>query len=59
MLVIALMGTRCPMEENPRKYITDSEAVEVPETTYYRRLIIDGSLQETKKKIKEVKTDGK
>jgi len=32
------------MEEKPRSYITDTEAVEVPETAYYLRLIGDGSL---------------
>ena len=44
MKVISAPGTQCPMEDNPRKYIADSEAVEVPDTAYYVRLIIDGSL---------------
>jgi len=49
MKVIAAPGTRCPREEQsgpstPVKFITDSEAVDVPDTTYYRRLVNDGSL---------------
>jgi hypothetical protein len=32
------------METNPRAYITDSDPVDVPDTTYYRRLLDDGSL---------------
>ncbi len=45
MKVIAVRGTRCPKEDNPRTYITDDIAVDVPETAYYKRLIADGSLQ--------------
>lgn len=37
-------GTRCPMENQPKKYITDSEPVSVPATAYYRRLVAEGSL---------------
>lgn len=63
MKVIAAPGTQCPMEDNPRQYITDTEAVEVPESTYYTRLVIDGSLiqmpENAKRDTKEVKTDGK
>lgn len=44
MKVKSKAGTRCPMEGKPRKYITDSEAVEVPDTAYYKRLVRDGSL---------------
>lgn len=44
MKVIAANGSKCPKEGNPREYITDSEAVDVPETAYYKRLIKDGSL---------------
>lgn len=58
--VTAAPGTRCPMEGRPREYITDSAAVEVPETAYYRRLIADGSLVKAAPgNKKEVKTDGK
>jgi len=46
MKVKAIEGSRCPMEGNPRKYITDSEAVEVPATSYYQRLVTEGSLVE-------------
>lgn len=46
MKVIAAKGTRCPKEGNPREYITDDVAVDVPETAYYKRLVADGSLVE-------------
>jgi len=58
--VTAAPGTRCPMEGRPREYITDTAAVEVPDTAYYRRLIADGSLVKTTPgNKKEVRTDGK
>jgi len=44
MKVMSAPGTQCPIEEKPRSYITDTEAVDVPETAYYLRLIADGSL---------------
>jgi len=44
MRVIALRGAKCPRENNPRSYINDSVAVNVPDTSYYRRRIEDGSL---------------
>lgn len=38
-------GIRCPMENNPKKYITDDDdGVEVAASAYYRRMIDDGSL---------------
>ncbi len=43
MKVMAKPGTRCPMEGKPRDYIGDAP-VEVPESSYYLRLIADGSL---------------
>jgi hypothetical protein len=46
LTVQAAPGTRCPMEGEPRKYITDTEAVTVPDTSYYRRLLRDTSLVE-------------
>lgn len=62
MKVIAAPGTQCPMEENPRAYITDKKAVDVPETAYYVRLVTDGSLKapsgDAKEEAPEV-TDGK
>ena len=61
MKVIAAQGTQCPMEINPRQYISDSEAVEVPETAYYLRLVDDGSLVKapaTGKQKKEDKANG-
>lgn len=43
MKVRAKKGARCPMENAPRTYITDTP-VKVPKTAYYRRLVNDGSL---------------
>jgi len=48
MLVQSAPGTRTPMETNPRAYITDTEPIDVPDTTYYRRLLDDGSLVEAR-----------
>ncbi len=44
MKVKAAPGIKCPMEGQPRKYITDAEAVDVPYTAYYIRRVNDGSL---------------
>jgi hypothetical protein len=45
MKVHAAPGRKCPMADNPRKYITDDAGgTDVPDTAYYRRLIADGSL---------------
>jgi len=44
--VIAKKGTKCPREEDPRRYITDSATVEVKLTPYYRACIRDGSLED-------------
>ena len=45
MRVRAADGQKCPRENNPREYITDDvKGTEVSDTTYYRRLIDDGSL---------------
>ena len=35
-----------PMEGQPRKYITDKKAVEVPLTHFYQRRLNDGTLIE-------------
>lgn len=45
MLVIANSGERCPLENQPRKYVSDSAPVDVPDTSYYRRLVREGSLR--------------
>lgn len=45
MRVIAKKGTKVPRENNYREYITDSESVDVSETSYYNRLLADGSLE--------------
>ncbi|HOX22378.1 MAG TPA: hypothetical protein PLL10_02860 [Elusimicrobiales bacterium] len=44
MLVKAKHGGKVPMEEHPRRHITDEKAVDVPETSYYKRLVLEGSL---------------
>ena len=44
MKVISAHGIKVPKEDKPRDYITDSEAVDVPDTVYYRRRIADGDL---------------
>lgn len=44
MLVVSTPGTRCPKENNPRSYITDTEPVDIEPTSYYQRLIAEGSL---------------
>lgn len=46
MNVIAAPGIQVPKEDKPREYITDAEAVEVPDTVYYLRRIADGDLLE-------------
>lgn len=42
--VIAAAGLSVPMEDKPRIYITDSEAVTVADTSYYQRRLSDGDL---------------
>lgn len=44
MLVIAAAGIQVPMEDKPREYITDSQAVDVPASAYYLRMLADGDL---------------
>ncbi len=44
MHVIAAPGIQVPKEDKPRDYITDTQAVDVPDTAYYRRRIADGDL---------------
>lgn len=45
LLVKTLPGQICPCEENPRKHISDDpKGTEVPDSSYYRRLLDDGSL---------------
>jgi hypothetical protein len=43
-IVISKKDTQCPKENKPREYISDSVPTEVPDTSYYRRRIADGSL---------------
>jgi hypothetical protein len=44
MIVVSAPGTRCPKEGKPREYIDADASQDVPDTTYYRRLVADGSL---------------
>lgn len=44
MLVKAAPGLRLPKEGKPRQYITDADAVEVPESAYYLRAMACGDL---------------
>lgn len=44
MNVIAAPGIKVPKEDQPRDYLSDAEAVEVPDTAYYRRRLADGDL---------------
>lgn len=44
MRVRAAPGLTVPMEDKPRDYITDAEAVDVPESAYYLRRLADGDL---------------
>ncbi|WP_293766586.1 DUF2635 domain-containing protein [uncultured Aquitalea sp.] len=44
MKVKAAPGIQVPMEDKPREFITDAEAVEVPNSTYYLRIVADGDL---------------
>ena len=60
MLVTAQPGEKCPKEGTPRQYITESPAVDVPDTSYYRRLVREGSLllaPVEKKAVKAAKGD--
>lgn len=44
--VKAREGIRVPMENTPRRYITDAKTIDVPETAYYLRQILNGDLIE-------------
>lgn len=44
MRVIAASGLKVPREGDPRDYITDNRAVEVPDSPYYRRRLRTGEL---------------
>lgn len=44
MQVIAAAGIQVPMEDKPREYITDSQALDVPASAYYLRMLADGDL---------------
>jgi len=49
LLVKAIAGSRCPMEGNPKAYISDDDkGQEVDNTSYYQRLVAEGSLIKVK-----------
>jgi hypothetical protein len=51
MHVIAAPGHRVPMEKDPYQYIEDepAKAIDVPDTSYYRRRLATGELLPAKK----------
>ena len=48
MQVIAAPGHRVPMQDDPYKHI-ETDPVEVPDTSYYRRRVAEGELLLAKK----------
>ncbi|RRW90595.1 DUF2635 domain-containing protein [Pandoraea apista] len=44
MKVIARQGIKVPKEFAAREYVTDAEAIEVPDTVYYQRRLAEGDL---------------
>lgn len=44
MNVIAAPGIKVPKETQPHDYIDDAAVVDVPDTAYYQRRILDGDL---------------
>jgi hypothetical protein len=56
MIVTSAPGTRCPKEGRPREYIGDEKVESVPNTTYYKRLVAEGSLVLAKEAPDEVKS---
>lgn len=53
--VVAKEGTRCPREDNPRKYISDSLPVDVTLTPFYRACLRDGSLVDVAARERDAK----
>ncbi|MDP2786607.1 MAG: DUF2635 domain-containing protein [Pseudomonadota bacterium] len=53
--VKAAPGLKVPMEDKPHDYITDAEAVEVPESAYTLRRLADGDLVEVEASAAPVK----
>ncbi|MES2237598.1 MAG: hypothetical protein V4500_07600 [Pseudomonadota bacterium] len=44
MNVIAAPGIKVPKETQPHDYIDDGSVVDVPDTAYYQRRLLDGDL---------------
>ncbi|AZC67369.1 DUF2635 domain-containing protein [Pseudomonas chlororaphis] len=49
MHVIAAPGHQVPKQDDPHTYIGDTESVDVPDISYYRRRIAAGELLHGKK----------
>ena len=49
MRVKAAPGHRVPMQEDPHQHIGETEAIEVADTSYYRRRLAAGELLTAKK----------
>lgn len=61
--VIAMPGVEVPRHDDPKRYITDSEAMQVDDCAYYRRCIAGGDLKlvantQKPKATKSVVNDG-
>ncbi|HDR8994786.1 TPA: DUF2635 domain-containing protein [Burkholderia vietnamiensis] len=57
MEVKARSGLRVPKEHASRQYITDAEAVDVPDTAYYHRRVAEGDLIEENRPAAESSAD--
>lgn len=55
MKVQAVAGLKVPMEDKPHDYITELDAVDVPDSAYYQRRITDGDLVEVAATVKTTK----
>lgn len=51
MKVKAKQGVQVPREDNPRRYVSDSETLEVAESAYYLRRIADGDLMQVSEDV--------
>ncbi|NMY21134.1 hypothetical protein [Pseudomonas sp. WS 5410] len=49
MQVKAAPGHRVPLEDDPYKYIETAKAIDVPDTSYYRRRLAAGELMPAEK----------
>ena len=59
MNVIAKQGRSCPRQDPRDAHITDAQAVQVPDTEFYRRLVADGSLSIVVEKTETIQPTSK